>query len=375
MNSGKYIVWGTGWEAEQFFYQYHNKIEIIYFVDKFNYNRKFYGIDVKCPDKLRGGKILIASSAYYGEIKKQLIEMGFEEYRDFTYCFNVDKKIAFINGNCHCDIIKSYLCTSKEFAKKYVFGAFPLIHENKAYDEKVLEYCDLFIYQDIRKESSVDYKYSEEYMLPRLKEECVKICVPNLYGFPKALFYKNHMLSECGHKVSGGRYNPFLYCEEIIDECIQHGESFEKICTRLKEEFVEEREIIARFRKDREIILEREKGWDVKISDYIFENYQTTQLFYDVAHPTNFLLKEISNRILVNLGIEGKVSDDIKGSLNCYEVPVYDCIKDALGIQWSNSFLRERMENTASFVLTETKMDWREYVKEYIWWRYGKEAV
>lgn len=55
MNSGKYIVWGTGWEAEQFFYQYHNKIEIIYFVDKFDYNRKFYGIDVKCPDKLRGG--------------------------------------------------------------------------------------------------------------------------------------------------------------------------------------------------------------------------------------------------------------------------------------------------------------------------------
>lgn len=54
---------------------------------------------------------------------------------------------------------------------------------------------------------------------------------------------------------------------------------------------------------------------------------------------------------------------------------MYDCLKDALGIQWSNSFLRERMENTASFVLTETKMDWREYVKEYIWWRHGKVAV
>ena len=55
MSGEKYIIWGTGWEAERFYYQYHDKIQIIYFVDNHNYNRKFYGMDVKSPDKLWGG--------------------------------------------------------------------------------------------------------------------------------------------------------------------------------------------------------------------------------------------------------------------------------------------------------------------------------
>lgn len=54
----EYIIWGTGWEAEKFYYQYHNKINILYFADNFNYGRKFYELPIKKPElsELRGEK-------------------------------------------------------------------------------------------------------------------------------------------------------------------------------------------------------------------------------------------------------------------------------------------------------------------------------
>lgn len=126
----------------------------------------------------------------YKEIKKQLQDMGFIEYEDFCYCFNIDKKLVFINENCHCGIIKSYLESSSEFSRKYVFGDWPLIFQKEVYDERIVKYCDLFIHQDIRKDNSIEYMYSDEYILPKLRNDCVRLCIPNLYGFPKAFFTK-----------------------------------------------------------------------------------------------------------------------------------------------------------------------------------------
>lgn len=375
MEANRYIVWGIGWEAEQFYYQYHNKIDILYFVDSFNFGRKFYKLEVKKPEllTLKKGKILVATSKYYGQIKKQLIEMGFVEYKDFDYCFNVNKKIVFINGNCHCDIIKQYLNTSQKFSQQYAFGDWPLIFQKKDYSEQILEYCDLFIHQDIRKNNSAGYRYSDEYILPKLRGDCIQCCIPNLYGFPKALFFKNYIMSE-ENSEHVKRYNPFLYREEIVNECIDRKDSFQMIINKLEGQFINAEEIITQFEKDKELLLKREEGWDVKISDFIFEKYQKIQLFYDVGHPTNVLLKEISNRILTYLGIDDIVLDEVVANIGCYEVPVYDCIKEALKIEWTSKYLRKKKPNVEHFVLGggNLKMDLQEYIKEYIWWYYGK---
>lgn len=374
METNKYIVWGIGWEAEQFYYQYHDRIDILYFVDNFNHGRKFYKLEVKKPElaTLKRGKILVATSEYYEQIKKQLYEMGFIEHRDFEYCFNVNKKIVFINGNCHCDIIKQYLKTSQKFSQQYAFGDWPFIFQNKDYDEKILEYCDLFIHQDIRENNSVGYKYSDEYILPRLRKDCIQCCIPNLYGFPKAMFYKNNKISDenCEHvKV----YNPFLYREEIIDDGIEHRDSFQNIVEKLKGEFVDSDEVIFQFEKDKEALLKREERWDVKISDFIYKKYQKTQLFYDVGHPTNTLLKEISNRILTYLGIDNTDLVEIDTNVGCYEVPIYECIRKALNIEWADTYFRKKSSSASRFVLGGTlEMDLEEYIKEYIWWYYGK---
>lgn len=126
---------------------------------------------------------------------------------------------------------------------------------------------------------------------------------------------------------------------------------------------------MAQFEKDKEAIQKRELYWDIKITDYIYQQFKKEKLFYDIGHPTNIVLWEISNRILRFLNIEESVSEEIGTDLSCYEVPVYDCIKEVLKLEWCSESLR----NKYNFILGEDeKMDLREYVREYIWWNYGK---
>lgn len=57
-----------------------------------------------------------------------------------------------------------------------------------------------------------------------------------------------------------------------------------------------------------------------------------------------------------------------------YEVPIYNCIRNTLKLEWNNFYLRRSVGNIQPFVLQEKDMDLGEYVREYIWWHYGIDA-
>lgn len=113
------------------------------------------------------------------------------------------------------------------------------------------------------------------------------------------------------------KWNPFLYREELIEQYINNNISFEYIVKKLSESCIDEKDILIQLKKDKEWIQEREKNWDIKISDFIWNRFRVVQLFYDIGHPTNILLKEIANRILTYLGIEHIISGEIDRNLGC----------------------------------------------------------
>lgn len=82
----------------------------------------------------------------------------------------------------------------------------------------------------------------------------------------------------------------------------------------------------------------REEKADIKISDYIIENYKKRQLFYSKNHPTNDVLIEYTERILQCLGYdtEEKMSGTdffVKaGTLKGHDLPLYPAVIKALGI-------------------------------------------
>lgn len=372
----KYILWGRGVDAERFYYQYRNKINILFCVDSnCCEGSRFHELEVYPPEAVDGvdAKILIATRQYYYEIKETLTNKGYLEYQDFIYCFDFDKKIVFIHGNCHCRVIKKYLQSSDIFSKNYMFGDWPFIFEfdEEGLDEQKLKACDVFIHQDIQRNNSKGYCFSDEYILPKLKKDCIEICIPNLYDFPKAMFFSQSKINPRGGKI-GRRDNPFSYAEEAIDKAISEN-IFEEteILDMLQGDFEDYGVIQNQWKSDLLKWRIREEGWDIAIIDFIEENYQKKQLFYDIGHPSNHLLKEMANRILRLLGIDELVKDiDAEWELDAHEVPVYPCIRRALCLEWAQQFLRKN--SFEKIILGNSNMDLEEYIREYIYWSYTK---
>lgn len=368
----KYILYGTGVDAEKFYYQYHNKLDIIFCVDgKADNNSMFYDLHVYSSSVLvehLDAIILVATSKYYSDIKRHLEELDYKEFVDFRYCFDIGKKYAIIHGNCHCSVVREYLKSSELFSKEYVFLDWPYICERVG-DEKVLSICNLFIYQDVRTDNKFGYYMSSEYLLSKLSPECIRIGIPNLYGFPKAFYYKRYELS-VGKKL-GIFDNPFFYKDNVIDECMMEKVDFESIMKAVDEEDVNDREEIMRqWHDDIEKWRQREEKLDIKVLDYILENYQKYQLFYDVGHPTNRVLRVISNRVLDYLAIKDSVKDILEWfELDMFEIPIYNNVRAALGLEWSKQHFRENRR----YVLCSGKMNLEEYVREYIYWIWNQE--
>ena len=105
----------------------------------------------------------------------------------------------------------------------------------------------------------------------------------------------------------------------------------------------------------------REEEWDIKISDYIFEHYKTKQLFYDLFHISDILVKEITKRLLIYLGYNGEVHSDTLIKLDGAEIFLYRDVRDFLEIEYEQKYIRK---HTKSSSLTNIDMDLKEYVNQ-----------
>lgn len=112
--------------------------------------------------------------------------------------------------------------------------------------------------------------------------------------------------------------------------------------------------------------LEREKNWDVKIMDYVLENYKRKKLFYDHVHLSNDVIKQYCIGIFDILHIDCQSIGEINAELSVHEQPVYPCVIQALGLEWDNHCLREHGHR-----LIDKPLDFDEYYKEYLYWDYG----
>lgn len=78
-----------------------------------------------------------------------------------------------------------------------------------------------YIHQDVRAENPFSYFLSDEYVLPRLKKDCISVTVPNLVGFGRFLFPTMHG----GFKkidIAGSPWE-FFFADTFIDSLYQLG--------------------------------------------------------------------------------------------------------------------------------------------------------
>lgn len=364
----KCLIWGTGFEGLRFRYTICDEVNIVGFVDNYANESSFKGDVIYRPENVMGDEyyyFIATSESVYLEIKKQLINEGKQEFKDFAYYKWYLNKLIYLHGNCHMKILQQMLLSVEEFEKNYSIYPLTLIFEsNGEIDENVLRNIDIFIHQDIRIENAFGYKQCDEYVRKYLDEKCLDITVPNVLGYGKA-FFPQDKWNQRNKILNKDRNGMFPYGDIFIDNCIQKSMTTEEIVLEILEgNPFSKQEIEDNFNLYMGKLLERQKNWDFEIYDFIMENYKEHQLFYNQGHPTNIIMKEIAKKTLRKLGIEGEpYCEEI---MDMYEEFVYPCVANVLSLKWSQKEIRK--SKIARKIAM--KMDMEEYVREYVWWCY-----
>lgn len=355
-------LFGAGFCGEKFYYSNDERTYVKACFDNNVMGKDFHGIPIMAPDSQNVRKyFIIITIEDYREVRDQLEGYGLKEFEDFVGWKFFHKKVAVIHGNCYRRIWDECLKSSEEFNSVYTIYDNPQIHINEEgrVREAALKQCDLLITQDIQADNAYGYFLSYEYIKQQVLESCKIVVVPNFVGLGGGFFpqVKEHRNNE--------RRNIFPEADENIDKLFREGADWRQIQEKLRTDVYKKEDIVLNFKMYINKILQREANWDIKISDFILENYETEKIFFDTRHPTNFVLEEIIRRLLDFLGMD-TAFQHAHDEISEEEVLVYPCVKKALGLKWDI----ENIRNNTKHRLTSGHMDMGQYIKEYIYWNY-----
>lgn len=312
---------------------------------------------------------VVVASAYetYPIIKEKL--RGLNEFESYIYYGWLDKKMVLLHGNCHMDVIEDFLKSSKVFSRNYAIYPTARICTKERTKEEVLKYMDVWIHEDIRNDNLFGYEFSDEYMKHHLPKGIKEIIMPNLYSLGAGFFPHAKEKNDKNTALLNGEYENgmFPFKDSIIEECVKKHMNTEEICEYvIQDGILSEEYIVENFNEYIKKIERREAAWDIKILGFILDHYKKEKLFYDMGHPTNTVLKPITNKILEYLGIFGDpIETDVM--LDYHEVPIYPWIRKVLELEWNEDYIR----NGKEAIKSSDKMDTAEYIREYIWWCYS----
>ncbi len=383
------ILYGTGLEGEKFFSRLKNSDEVLYCIDRRKRNvgfhgRQVFGLEEK-EKELKNHLIVVAVTVNaWREIRTILMNKGLKEYSDFIHADAFGKKIAVIYGNCHMQGLCEYL-QSNYFFIKYYYISFHYIGEYEYPSSVELEACDVLISQDIQKENGFHMPDADT-LCRQLGKNARKVILPNLYGcnlfFPQCQVppddqVRKHLGEDA---IDSAAYDAIreqrvrVTVESIgrrdkyIDECYRKGYSIDKIKEHILNSAVWNREEIRwNFSDQLQKLKERERKCDIVISDYIEKSYQQKQLFYEPFHPTETVIEEKGRRVLKLLGIPQDEERPMRRSMGAMEMPVYGCVKEALGLQFEQKILRR----DCSATLNNRPESLDEYIENYLMWVWG----
>ena len=336
-------IYCAGKEAKKFLYKCSViGIPVEYFIDTVKTGsccgRDIYNIDT-APNIESIYIVAACKENYYFEIKQLLIKSGKKEFEDFCYYKMINrwgghKKLCVINMNCYMYPIIEYMEKSKWFKETcFVYPLEPIYaRKGGEIDELILKNADVYIHQIISNKNPFDVKSSDDYCIPRLKPECLKITVPNFYPDGAEIFYPY-----LKRELEEG----FFYEDEFIDEAIKRN------CVNPKQvyEYVNSIIISASRALDINKWLEymeyRDIRYDVKVSSYIKHNYKHEKLFNDKGHPSSKLMLYICRELAKLLSINDiEENNSVQLCEIGYEHFVWKPVMDLLGLDFSQEKVR-----------------------------------
>lgn len=168
-----------------------------------------------------------------------------------------------------------------------------ILNYEKLANKTPLEYdiiseCDLFIYQHLTKSHGVYSTDSdaENGVLNYLKEGCVKISIPFVYNT--------------------SLWSMFIEGEEVINKDVildlkNKGCSLQDILN-MYDKFELDFKYDSRYRYCQNILKEKEKNCNIKVSDFVEKEFINSKLLLTQNHPTSIIFVWMTNQILNLIG-------------------------------------------------------------------------
>lgn len=196
-------------------------------------------------------------------------------------------KNIIIWSNCQGEGIKIFLSKINAFKESniIVLKNYQYIEEKKPIPIDYFNYADLFIYQPLNKKHQ---EYSDENIIPLVPKTCIKISIPYIY---------NNALWAFG---SG--------CMGPIEQLKQKGYSCDEVISLYLNNKIDY-EFDKRMENTLNILRQKEKNTDIKVTDYIEQNISEKKLFIIGNHPTSTVFIHCVNQILNKLNINEKLDD------------------------------------------------------------------
>ena len=187
-------------------------------------------------------------------------------------------------------------------------------------------------------------------------------------------YFPQHKKNEHNVLTDMYTYGAFNWGDEILDKLVTEGRSADEIYKiAYSDETVDKKELDELIASQFSDMRAREKVCDIKMADYIEENYNKRVLFYSCNHPANELLKLSAMKILRFIGLytedeqikfRYENSLDSKPMLKSVTETIYPAVLHSLGMN--------DIEDTLSYsVLFGEFCNFDDYVKNYLSFCHG----
>lgn len=350
----KVIVFGTGERGNYFYDKYRDQIDIVYATS--NMDNKTIGALGRIEWKKiveRDKYFIVVCSAAENDIAYQLMLYGLIFGKDFI-TQNVmeallDKKeIVLFVGQCELEIVNDILNRVSAFTCKYAgicyreYDVLGIAERNPKLEISlmvnfIISLADYYIYPaNLSKDRIEYYEMLFEKTAPHCKTCSVPLTTFEAYWpqdaenyYEMSPFYKE---DSCGMLPFGGRR------DNNLEVAVRDGTTEERIHQILKEDFYADDAVDKLFGKTIRKYKVLEKKSDIKISDFMEENYRKQRVFLDRGHACDFVLKEYTKRIIayLDIGIDGRAIDevDLEAYNQCHsEQPIYVSVQKHLEFQ------------------------------------------
>lgn len=246
------------------------------------------------------------------------------------------KKLV-IFANCQCRALAQTLMENRQFSSTHEWDFLPAVQNlSEQHVPEVLakvRAADLFLYQPVSEDPARPAEITSAFLCEQVKPSAIALSFPSLYFdgyFPHLQTLKGYISTL------------YLVHDYFIAYACAIGLTVEKTLTLIQSEDLYPRDVSIRLAEASFNNLaerEREFDLDIKITQFLRDNYRREKLFNQFNHPKRPVLKYIAEKILTKIGSQNPLLAEIGPShMDEIMTPIYKSTYKNLELKFDEDF-------------------------------------